>query len=463
MKRVTSDKKIIWFETVIITLMLVLLLSLVHSMMHVDLSSLPNRELFNLVALFVSMALSIAIAFSIRLNHRVYADWHVAFMLILVVNYVCMYLDSWIWVHSTTPMATGKSVLMVAFQIVGVLLMHTSYILFVYRLSDRKKLMRLSIIICLCSLLGFTLYIFYFNKASFPATYVAQHLGESRLLVAESCLFMLIVTSIPAFFSHISVKWKMAVASYPFLFSLIVLAHFWNSDYLFTFQAISLGCMCCYALMYTDNDSTGRVTEGENYQIPDIPGQLIETKTVSVMKVSLRDFSYVATYLNESITIDITNAFLKEMMDTVSFFGGKVVAFPSCSFIALFGAEENSSGFRARAIGAALEIIEKMEKLNAWCKEKDYPRIYVSTSVVTDTMSLGYVGDDEYRRFTILGEATELCDQLEKACGESEALVSESTLENYITPIYVQKRGVLKKKDNSFMNYFKISKVRQQI
>jgi adenylate cyclase len=149
-----------------------------------------------------------------------------------------------------------------------------------------------------------------------------------------------------------------------------------------------------------------------------------ELRNVCVMFLDIRDFSGYAAGQRPEAVMAYLNTLFDFMIDVVNEHQGIVNKFLGDGFMAVFGAPIEDAERCAHAVGASLEILERLDRLNA--AGKIHPT-RVGIGLHMGEAVTGNVGSSDRKEYTIVGDVVNLASRLEQATKEFQArlLISE--------------------------------------
>lgn len=150
-----------------------------------------------------------------------------------------------------------------------------------------------------------------------------------------------------------------------------------------------------------------------------------ELRNVCVMFLDIRDFSSYAAGARPEAVMAYLNTLFDFMIDVVNEHQGIVNKFLGDGFMAVFGAPVEDAERCNHAVGASLEILERLDRLNA--AGKIHPT-RVGIGLHMGEAVTGNVGSTERKEYTIIGDVVNLASRLEQATKEFQAqlLISEA-------------------------------------
>ena len=150
-----------------------------------------------------------------------------------------------------------------------------------------------------------------------------------------------------------------------------------------------------------------------------------ELRNVCVMFLDIRNFSGYAAGERPEAVMAYLNTLFGFMIDVVNEHQGIVNKFLGDGFMAVFGAPVDDAERCRHAVDAALEILRRLERLNA--AGKIHPT-RVGIGLHMGEAVTGNVGSAERKEYTIIGDVVNIAARLEQATKEFRAqlLISEA-------------------------------------
>ena len=150
-----------------------------------------------------------------------------------------------------------------------------------------------------------------------------------------------------------------------------------------------------------------------------------ELRNVCVMFLDIRNFSSYAAGERPEAVMAYLNTLFGFMIDIVNEHQGIVNKFLGDGFMAVFGAPIDDAERCAHAVGASLEILERLDRLNA--AGTIHPT-RVGIGLHMGEAVTGNVGSSQRKEYTIIGDVVNMASRLEQATKEFQArlLISEA-------------------------------------
>ena len=150
--------------------------------------------------------------------------------------------------------------------------------------------------------------------------------------------------------------------------------------------------------------------------------------------------------------LDTVNCYLKVIADTVVKHHGTIDKFIGDCVMAFWGAPTPNDKHALACVRAAIEaqrVVHKMngerENENRWREAENLklaasgkmlwpmlPVLMIGTGINTGVVTVGYMGSDERRNYTVFGRDVNLASRLETESGRGRIIISEATLAEII-------------------------------
>ncbi len=150
---------------------------------------------------------------------------------------------------------------------------------------------------------------------------------------------------------------------------------------------------------------------------------------MSVFFSDIRGFTSISEKLDPQVLSDVLNQYLTPMTQIVFANKGTLDKYMGDAVMAFFGAPVSFEDHAVHACRCALESLKKVDELKLDFVRKGFPPIDIGIGVNTAEMSVGNMGSDIVRSYTVMGDAVNLGSRLESANKEygTRAIISEYT------------------------------------
>ena len=152
-----------------------------------------------------------------------------------------------------------------------------------------------------------------------------------------------------------------------------------------------------------------------------------ELREVTVLFADLRDSTALGERLTPTALLELLNAFLSRMAGAIEHERGIVDKYVGDEIMAVFGAPLDMPDHAARAVAAALGMIEALRALNT--DRAPAAPLRMGIGIATGTVIAGNVGSSERMNYTVLGDVVNLAARLQGLTKEHDValLMNEAT------------------------------------
>ena len=153
---------------------------------------------------------------------------------------------------------------------------------------------------------------------------------------------------------------------------------------------------------------------------------------MSVMFSDVRGFTTISEKLDPQVLTKILNTYLTPMTKLVFDNKGTLDKYMGDAIMAFFGAPITYSDHAQHACRCALQMMEKLKEIQSDFKKRNLPEIDIGIGINTGDMSVGNMGSDIVRSYTVMGDSVNLGSRLEGINKEygTHIIVSEFTYED---------------------------------
>jgi class 3 adenylate cyclase len=157
-----------------------------------------------------------------------------------------------------------------------------------------------------------------------------------------------------------------------------------------------------------------------------------ENRRVSVLFSDIRDFTTLSERLGPQETVALLNEYLTAMTEAVRPWGGYVNNFIGDAIVVVFGAPTAHDSTEWSAVGAALEMRDRLVTLNEKRVSLGDEPLQTGIGISTGKVVAGQVGSLERFLYTVIGDAVNVAARLESMTKEFDGnpvLVNNATYE----------------------------------
>jgi adenylate cyclase len=152
---------------------------------------------------------------------------------------------------------------------------------------------------------------------------------------------------------------------------------------------------------------------------------------VTVFFSDVRDFTSISEKLDPKVLADLLNEYLTPMTDLVFKNRGTLDKYMGDAIMAFFGAPLSFKDHGKWACRCALEHARRLQELNEHFRKRQLPELRMGIGLNTGEVSVGNMGSQSVRNYTVMGDQVNLASRLEGATKQYgvDILISHTTYE----------------------------------
>ena len=136
-------------------------------------------------------------------------------------------------------------------------------------------------------------------------------------------------------------------------------------------------------------------------------------KDLTVLFADVRGFTSISEQLSPADLSEYINQYLSTMSRIIREHGGTLDKYIGDAIMAFWGAPIDDPLHAKRSVVAALSMIKELENLKVSFVERGWPPLSIGIGLSTGPMSVGDMGSDVRRAYTVMGDAVNLGSRLE--------------------------------------------------
>ena len=171
-------------------------------------------------------------------------------------------------------------------------------------------------------------------------------------------------------------------------------------------------------------------------------------KKITVVLSDIRDFTPMTEELGPQAVVETLNEYFTIMTRVIHKHGGSVNQFIGDEILAVFGAPVSKPDDAQRAVRAALEMQEELEKLMAAWSAAGRRTFDIGIAVNTGVVVVGNIGSLEHMDYAVMGDAINYAARLESLTKEykTRIILSRSTYEEVKDLVVAESLGPVRVK-----------------
>ncbi|HEX7965216.1 MAG TPA: adenylate/guanylate cyclase domain-containing protein [Gammaproteobacteria bacterium] len=154
-----------------------------------------------------------------------------------------------------------------------------------------------------------------------------------------------------------------------------------------------------------------------------------ESRELTVMFADVRDFTSISEAMQPKDLSQLMNEYLTPMTQVIHTHRGTIDKYMGDAIMSFWGAPMHYPEHARYAVETALKMTETLKELNQAFKAKGWPELRIGVGITTGVMSVGDMGSEFRRAYTVMGDAVNLSSRLEGLTKEYKVqiLCSEMT------------------------------------
>lgn len=148
-------------------------------------------------------------------------------------------------------------------------------------------------------------------------------------------------------------------------------------------------------------------------QNPGDYGMSVENRMMSVLFADIRNFTTISEKLEASELKNLLNEFFTPMTKLIFDHNGTIDKYVGDMIMAFWGAPLKDENHAMHALEAGLEMIEEVKRLKPKFQELGLPEIDIGIGINSGVVSVGDMGSEYRRSYTVIGDTVNLASRLE--------------------------------------------------
>ena len=190
------------------------------------------------------------------------------------------------------------------------------------------------------------------------------------------------------------------------------------------------------------------------YVSPDVFSHLVahpdvalggQRREMSVLFSDIRGFTSTSEKASPEAVVAQLNEYFTAMVEVLFRHQGTLDKFVGDMVMGLFGAPVADPRHADHAVGAAVEMVTVLDRLNAGWEARGMPRLEIGIGVNSGEMIAGNIGSSSIMSYTVIGDAVNLGARLESLNKDfgTRILISEATRARLTMPMATREMGAV--------------------
>jgi len=170
-----------------------------------------------------------------------------------------------------------------------------------------------------------------------------------------------------------------------------------------------------------------------------------QRREMTVLFSDIRGFTAASEKATPEAVVSQLNEYFSAMVAVLFRHHGTLDKFVGDMVMGLFGAPVPDSHHADHAVGAALEMVRELERLNALWVARGQPRMDIGIGINSGEMIAGNIGSSTVMSYTVIGDAVNLASRLESATKDHgvRILISEAVRSRLTTGVRTREIGAI--------------------
>ncbi len=154
-----------------------------------------------------------------------------------------------------------------------------------------------------------------------------------------------------------------------------------------------------------------------------------QKRNMTVLFSDVRGFTTISEKMDSEQLSDLMNEFLTPMTKVIQQHRGTIDKYMGDAIMAFWGAPLKDEEHAAHALQAGLDMIQALRNLDASFEARGWPKLYIGVGLNTGDMTVGNMGSEFRRAYTVMGDPVNLGSRLESLTKEYGVyfIVSDAT------------------------------------
>ena len=164
---------------------------------------------------------------------------------------------------------------------------------------------------------------------------------------------------------------------------------------------------------------------------------------MTVVFTDIRGFSRLTDSLEPEELFHLLESYLSEMIKIIHRYDGTLNKIVGDGLVIFFGDPVQMEDHCARAVKMAVDMQKKISELKGQWREYGH-ELGVGMGINSAFMTVGNIGSDIYRDYTVIGNQVNVAARLESLAKAGQILISQRTYSKVKDMVKVEEMGVIK-------------------
>jgi adenylate cyclase len=152
-------------------------------------------------------------------------------------------------------------------------------------------------------------------------------------------------------------------------------------------------------------------------------------RPLSVLFVDIRGFTAMSERMNPEDVVSLLDIYLEELTESVQVFDGTLDKYVGDELMAVWNAPRLQVDHPMLAVKSALEMVNRLDKINAQLTARHLPNIKYGIGVNTGEGIVGEMGSTFRKQYDAIGDSVNTAARLCSAAGGAEIIIGQTTWE----------------------------------
>jgi adenylate cyclase len=152
-------------------------------------------------------------------------------------------------------------------------------------------------------------------------------------------------------------------------------------------------------------------------------------RPISVLFVDIRGFTAMSERMKPEDVVSLLDIYLEELTDSVQKFDGTLDKYVGDELMAVWNAPRLQADHAMLAVKTALEMVNRLDKINAQLTARHLPNIKYGIGVNTGDGIVGEMGSTFRKQYDAIGDSVNTGARLCSAAGGAEIIIGQATWE----------------------------------